>query len=295
VGSPDTYHAPISPAIGRLSTAIEALEGTDDAGSRRSTWAAYARHVDSDLDDLARHLPTVRGLALRLREIGTPGEGWSARASSLLAAVRAQVTAAGRLRVVAPGESVEADDLADVVPAEVDLPAGYSLPTGYVLAGSGVWRTSGEEGEGAERIAVRPILVVGRLRDAETGAYHLEVAFDAGGRWARRAARSPTRERRRRELDAGVPLAEVAHGPFVGALTDLVALAGAFEFHAPGIITDLANLIDFLWSETHIGQGRELADFALDGSGFLARFLNERGHHAFDGGMAEVPDGSKLE
>lgn len=271
MGSPDAYHAPISPAIGRLSTAIEALEGTDDPSVRRSTWAAYARHVDGDLDDLARHLPTVRGLALRLREIGTPGEGWSARASSLLAAVRAQVTAAGRLRVVAPGESVEADDLADVVPAEVDLPAGYSLPTGYVLAGSGVWRTSGEEGEGAERIAVRPILVVGRLRDAETGAYHLEVAFDAGGRWARRVIPRDVAADARRIVPLaidGLPVDSTTSGR-------LVAYLSAAEAHLVDVVPEVVAASSlgwvpgtrrFLWGATGIGEGPEVSLVTASGT-----------------------------
>ena len=87
----------------------------------------------------------------------------------------------------------------------------------------------------------------------------------------------------------------VTHRPLVGALAGLVAFAGAFERHAAGVVADLADFLDFRGSEADVGQCGEFADLVLDGAGGFAGLLDEGGHDALHGGMAEVPDGGELE
>lgn len=260
MGSSTAYHGEISPSIGRLATTIEAIEEAETAEARRDAWRGYARHLDADLVELATAPAVVRGLALRLREVGERGEGWASRASGILAAIRSQIAAAGRLRVVGGGEVVEADDVADVVPDEIGLPDGYSLPVGYALASSGVWRTSGEEGGGSERIAVRPIVVVGRLRDAESGACHLEVAYDAGGRWVRRVIPRDVAADARRIVPLaleGLPVDSTTSGRLVGYLS-------AAEAHLVDVVPETVAASSlgwvpgtrrFLWGASALGQG----------------------------------------
>ena len=72
-------------------------------------------------------------------------------------------------------------------------------------------------------------------------------------------------------------------------------MAGAFEFHAAGVVTYLADGGDFLRSEADVGHFPKVADLVFDEAGAFAGFLDESGDDAFDRALAEIQDAGEFE
>lgn len=70
------------------------------------------------------------------------------------------------LRVAGPAEPQEAPEC---------VPDGWAAPSGWRVERSGVWR---ETDDGAERVATRPVWVVGYLRDVDGHGYSVRLAWE---------------------------------------------------------------------------------------------------------------------
>jgi hypothetical protein len=269
--------------------ALEALRLCVEAVTRTpedvDTWRGWLARIPAG-DGAA--LVGVREVDVLLERMATV-PGYSARATAARRILRSYHTPGPQIRVVQGGNDAPAVSLSERMAADgYHAPDGLKVPDGYRLRGSEIVRVTSEDREDVT-VSERPIAIVGRATDAETGEASVSVAWRYEDRWISETVSRYT------VADARALVALSRRGAPVDSTTasEVVRWLRRQESAADGLpsVASMERLgwtpdgTGYLWGTTSIGQPVHLVP---PGEGERSRAEGYRARGTLEGWVRDV-------